>query len=340
MKAIRILLFIAFGLAALLIALGLFARKQYHIERSVTIEAPYALVYEQLRYFKHFEKWSPWNSLDPNMKSGISGTDGEKGAVYAWDGNGDVGKGTLTITGVQPNRIDLQERVEDPWESTSPAFFTIEALNDTVVKVSWGFDMIIGFPWNGLAMFTDVDAGVGKDFDRGLNNLKKLCEKKVKRIYRGLIVVDSSAVAQLYIGIRDTLPQSEVADFYREHFPKLLEMAKKDKLADYGAPCCLIYMWDDSTKTADVAAVLPVPKPLSWPEYANFELEAGKSLFVVYRGVYDSIGLAHHALEEYMADKNLEHVLPAVETYLSDPALEPDSTKWLTRVSYRVLPKR
>ncbi|MEN9415964.1 MAG: hypothetical protein RLZ62_2268, partial [Bacteroidota bacterium] len=64
MKFIKYLLYFVLGLVALIGLLGIFAKKTYHIERSVEIDAPKALVYEQIRFFKNFNEWSPWLKLD------------------------------------------------------------------------------------------------------------------------------------------------------------------------------------------------------------------------------------------------------------------------------------
>lgn len=93
MKILKILLYTLLGLGALWAILGLFAKKDYHIERSIEIDAPMELVYEHVRYFKNFESWSPWAKLDPAMKTSITGDDGTIGATYKWAGNDDVGIG-------------------------------------------------------------------------------------------------------------------------------------------------------------------------------------------------------------------------------------------------------
>ena len=46
---------------------------QYRVERSATISAPAAVVFEQINDFHKWEAWSPWAKLDPTMKTTYEG---------------------------------------------------------------------------------------------------------------------------------------------------------------------------------------------------------------------------------------------------------------------------
>jgi effector-binding domain-containing protein len=339
MKLLKILLYIALSLTALICVLGLFAKHDYHIERSIEIDAPHAVVMEQVQLFKNFAKWSPWNSLDPNMKETFEGTDGQPGAVYKWEGNDDVGSGQQTIKTVSADRVDIEVKLKEPWETTVPSFFKLEPVGNNI-KVSWAIDFYIGFPWNGMAMFTDVNAGVGKDYERGLNNLKKVCEDIAHPKYRGYAIEELPADAQYFVGVRRTIKQEDVAAFYAEIFPKVLDAVQKSGVQLTGAPSSLTYLWDDSTKTADIAAVFPIAKAQKIDTFTVFTLPASNQLLIDYYGHYDSIGVAHLAMEDYMKLKTLEMLTPCLEQYITDPAAEPDNSKWLTKVHYFVKPKQ
>ncbi|MBK7936140.1 MAG: SRPBCC family protein [Lewinellaceae bacterium] len=162
MKALKFLLYAVLGLLALWLLLGLFARKEYHIERSTEIDAPITVVHEQISFFKNFKHWSPWNVYDPNMKTSVEGTDGQPGAIYHWTGNDKVGTGQQTLKAVTPNRVDMDVTFSD-W-GTSPVYFTLEEKGKKT-NVTWAMEMHVPFPWNAFAMLTDVNAFVGKDYE-------------------------------------------------------------------------------------------------------------------------------------------------------------------------------
>jgi effector-binding domain-containing protein len=338
MKFLKYLLYTLGAIAALVVTLGIFARKDYHIERSIEIEAPRAVVYDQVRFFRNFAKWSPWGKIDPNMQVSYDGIDGVPGATYCWEGNSDVGKGTQTLKSANPDRIDIEVKFTEPWASTSPAFFVLEDKGEKT-RVSWGFDMHVGFPWNAMAMLTDINRGVGKDYERGLGNLKKLCENIMHPRYNGYEVTESDMPAQYFVGLRDTIKIGDIQDFYSKNMPKII-VSMLDTTKTAGTPSGLYWLWDDKNQVTDMAAALQVATETKQVTggYTTFVIPAGKALTVEYFGTYDSIGNAHRALDLYIAEKKLQQLSPVVESYITEPAKEPDTSKWLTKVIYWVAP--
>lgn len=336
MKILKFLLYALLAFFALFVTMGIFAKNTYHIERSIEIEAPDSLIYEQIRSFKNFAKWSPWSRLDPDMKVSYEGTDGTPGSLFRWSGNEDVGAGVQILKSATPQRIDIEYVREKPWKSTSPSFFILEPKGEKT-KVTWGYDMHIGFPWNGFAMLTDVDRGVGKDSERGLGNLKKLCENIMNPRYNGLEVVETDWPEQYFIGVRDTLKIDDIMRFYADHTPKLLVSLIDAKVEPLGPSTGLFWRWDEKNGITDMAAAFPVaPDVKPAAPYKSIAVPAGRALVIDFYGPYDSTGNAHRAMDLYLAEKKLYALNPIMESYVTDPRKEPDTSKWLTKVVYRV----
>ncbi len=57
-----------------------------------------------------------------------------------------------------------------------------------------------------------------------------------------------------------------------------------------------------------------------------------------YYGAYDKIGEAHMAMDDCMADMKMRSVPPVIEEYVTDPASESDTSRWLTKVIYFIEP--
>ncbi len=339
MKILKILLYLLLGLVGLLVLLGLFARKDYHIERSIEIDAPKALIYEHVRFFKNFESWSPWAKLDPAMKTTITGTDGEPGVTYSWKGNDDVGTGQQIITAMTANRIDMEVHFKEPFESTSPTYLIFEA-NEAKTKVTWAFDMHVAFPWNGLAMFTDMDAAIGKDYEQGLENMKAVCEAMAHKKYRGYEIAEVEFPEKFYVGVRKTVPFAEIAGFYASNLGKVFEAAQKKGVALAGAPTGLYWSYDEEKGETDMAATIPIAENQNLGSgFSVFPVGKGQALLIEYFGAYDSLANAHYAMDDYMQEKNLQNIPPVIEEYITDPGQEPDTAKWLTRIIYYVGPK-
>ncbi|MDX2134504.1 MAG: SRPBCC family protein [Saprospiraceae bacterium] len=334
MKALKILLYIVLALAIAVVTFGLFARKDYHIERSIEIDAPATLVYNHVRFFKNFDSWSPWAELDRGMETTISGTDGEVGATYTWSGNNDVGKGKQVIRSLSPQRMETDVVFTEPWENTAPTFMTFEAAGKKT-KVTWGMDMTIPFPWNGFAMFTNMDLALGRDYERGLARLKKATEAIAHKKYRGYEVAVEELPILYYVGTRKNIAIPKIPAEYASGFSAVMTALNKAGVAPAGMPSGLYWAHNDSTQMVDMAAAVPIATEQPIGRFSVFPM-GGKALIIDYLGSYDTIGRAHYAMDAYMAEHNLTQRAPVVEQYITDPEQEPDTSKWLTRLVYFV----
>lgn len=172
-----IFLYILIGIIALIIILGLIAPKSYDVSKSIVINRPISQVYEYLRFIKNQDHWSPWKKKDPDMKQSYEGTDGEIGFVAKWEGNKEVGMGEQELKHLDENeRIVTELRFLKPWKSQSDGYFNLKEVEPGSTEVSWGFAGKNPFPFNIMMLFWNFEKAVGKDFDEGLSELKKVLE--------------------------------------------------------------------------------------------------------------------------------------------------------------------
>jgi uncharacterized protein YndB with AHSA1/START domain len=160
--------------------LGLAATKPdtFRVARTATIKAPPEKVFALVNDFREWGAWSPWEKKDPAMKRSYSGPQSGKGAVYAWDGDKNVGQGRMEIADVSPpSKVTLKLDFVRPFEAHNVAEFTMMP-NGDATKVSWNMQGPVPYFAKILHMFIDVDRMVGADFEAGLANLKALAEKQ------------------------------------------------------------------------------------------------------------------------------------------------------------------
>src|SRR3989304_6767300 len=120
MKIFKNVLTVLISILIIIVVVGLVLPKNVTIERPIAINSPVDSVFVQVSHFRNMSEWSPWKDYDPDMKVTYEGTDGQVGAVYKWEGNGDVGKGSQEITSIEKNkRIDIELSFIEPWESRS-----------------------------------------------------------------------------------------------------------------------------------------------------------------------------------------------------------------------------
>ncbi len=171
-----ILIYIIGGLIGLLVILSLIAPKETLVHREILVEKPIDEVFEYVLYFKNQDQWSPWAAKDPNMDKEIIGTDGEVGCISRWSGNKEVGVGEQELTYVDKNKIIRSElRFEKPFKSVSQAYLEFEEVSGGT-EVVWGFHAENKFPGKIFMLFMDMDKQLGGDFEKGLQQLKKVLE--------------------------------------------------------------------------------------------------------------------------------------------------------------------
>jgi hypothetical protein len=65
----------------------------FSVQRAAVMRAPPERIFPLVSNFHQWSGWSPWEKRDPAMKRTYDGAESGKGAVYAWDGNKNVGSG-------------------------------------------------------------------------------------------------------------------------------------------------------------------------------------------------------------------------------------------------------
>lgn len=161
-------------LALLVVGIAFVASRpaEFRIQRSADVAAPPAQVFALLNDFHQWSEWSPWEKLDPNLKRKFDGPDSGPGARYAWAGNADVGEGRMEIVESKPGEslvVDLE--FVKPFPARNRATFTLAPAANGGTHVTWTMDGKNGFLGKLMSTVVDMDALVGKDFEKGLANL-------------------------------------------------------------------------------------------------------------------------------------------------------------------------
>jgi hypothetical protein len=167
------------GFILFILTVSFIVGNEFSVERSVVIDKPKNEVFDYIRYLENQYSYSVWGKMDPDMRQEFQGEDGTVGFVSAWEGNEDVGRGEQEIVGiVEGDRIDYELRFFEPFESTSGAYMTTEAVSENQTRVSWGFSGSFPRPMNLMLLFIDLEEMIGNDYQTGLDNLKTILEEQ------------------------------------------------------------------------------------------------------------------------------------------------------------------
>ena len=179
MKIIKKILIGLVVLFVLTLVIGIFVKKEYTVERTITINKPKQEVFDYIKSLKNQNNFSVWAQRDPNIKQEFHGTDGTVGFISSWDSDKkDVGKGEQEITKIdEGNRIDFALRFIKPMEGNATAYMTTEQTAEAQTNVKWAFEGKMGYPMNTMLLFMNMDKMLGPDLEQGLANLKTILEK-------------------------------------------------------------------------------------------------------------------------------------------------------------------
>ena len=149
----------------------------FSVRRATTVEAPAEKIFPLINDFHQWESWSPYENKDPAMKRTYSGAASGRGAVYAWDGNKNVGSGRMEILETSaPSKVVIKLDFITPFEGHNTAEFTMLPQGDAT-NLTWAMHGPTPFMMKVMHVFINMDRMIGKDFEAGLANLKLLTER-------------------------------------------------------------------------------------------------------------------------------------------------------------------
>jgi hypothetical protein len=149
----------------------------FAIEKSIVINAKDSVIFSKFGDFKQWDTWSPWSEKDPSIKtnSKYTGVPYTKGHQVEWVSKSE-GSGKQVIEEITPyTYIKTALYFQDP-EKPGYSEFKL-APEGTGTKVTWNMKGSVPFMMRGMMMVIGVNKMLGKIFDKGLNNLKRECEK-------------------------------------------------------------------------------------------------------------------------------------------------------------------
>jgi uncharacterized protein YndB with AHSA1/START domain len=149
----------------------------FHIEKSVTIQVPREKVYPLIADFHNWPEWAPQDREDATMQRTYSGAANGTGAVSDWTSKGKAGAGRMTVTSATaPSNVDVAVDWKRPFRVRNTHRFTLTPVAEGT-QVTWTADGTNLYIMKVIEVFVGVDGLMGKHFEAGLGNLKKMAER-------------------------------------------------------------------------------------------------------------------------------------------------------------------
>lgn len=164
--------------AAIAIVLVLALRKPdtIHVVRSTEVRAPIEKVFGLIQDLHAFNTWNPWAKMDPAIQLQYRGPQAGRGAVSAWESR-KVGSGSMEIVEVDPpKRVSIRLDFIKPFAATNRAAFVLSPTTSGTTNVRWEMEGPASFVQRVMGVFVDVEGMMGKSFEDGLADLRKVAE--------------------------------------------------------------------------------------------------------------------------------------------------------------------
>ena len=180
MKAFKYILFL---ILILVIGLAIYIAVQpnsFEVKRTRTIQAPAAVVYENIIDLKNWEAWSSWIEEKPEMIITLSDKTNGIGGSYTWED--EDGVGTMKTIDAKLNTSINQEMQFGDFPK-SDITWSLKPNNDGSTEVQWnisGKDLPFDFKIFSTLM-GGMEKQIGPHFERGLEKLDSILVADMKR---------------------------------------------------------------------------------------------------------------------------------------------------------------
>lgn len=151
----------------------------FSVQRTIGIHTSAAKLYPLISDLRQFNTWNPYVAKDPQIKLSYRGPSSGPGSAYDFQGNKDVGKGSIEVLSLsEPDKVSMKLDMIEPFEGHNVVTFTLvpRAGDPTQTDVTWAMHGPNVFIGKVMGIFFDMDHMIGRDFDAGLARLKALVE--------------------------------------------------------------------------------------------------------------------------------------------------------------------
>lgn len=337
MKILKRILIVVAGIIVLASIIGLFLPSKSHVERSIVINAPMDIVFDQVNTLENWKKWSPWYKKDPTANITYNNIKSGNGASYSWESkNKEVGSGTLTLSDVKQNaHITENMKFKDWGDAKAEMNFAQEGNG---VKVTWIMESDYG--WNIFFRYIGVfmKGALEKQFDDGLLDMKYVAEHAPIPTESGdaykVQVVDNINIVALYVPMKGT--EQTLSKMLGQGYSEIQAFMVKNKIKQMGAPFAIYDVFNPGGPV-ELRAAIPIEKPVTATGAVKLlELKYPHALLTQFYGDYSGGMGAHDAINKYAKTNNRKILGAPWEVYVTDPGIEKDTAKWLTEVLYPV----
>ncbi len=334
MKALKYILFL---ILILVIGISIYIAVQpnsFEVKRSLTIDAPAQVIYDNVIDFKNWEAWSSWIERDPETVITLGEQTKGIGGNYSWVDS--KGTGSMkTLTANPPYSISQELQFGDFYPAKIQ--WTFEPTADGKTHVTWKMNNDkVPFIFKATAIASGgFDNMIGPDFERGLEKLDSIIVASMK-VYSVKIQGLTNHGGGYYIYNTASCKIDDFKTKMEEMLPKVSNYAKKQNIAMAGAPFVIYHKWDEQNNTVIFSYCIPTTTQVIQTDIDILigQLEPFKAIRTSLKGDYKNLREAWDATYKYIETNNLEPIEggPMLEVHLTDSSKTPNPADLITEI--------
>ena len=334
MKALK---YIVFLLLILVIGLAIYTAVQpnnYEVTRTRTINAPAALIYDNVIEFRTWESWSSWIEKKPDTKitypEQTKGIDGS----YSWED--DDGLGNMKTIAATPN-TSIEQSMQFQDYEPSKVSWSFEPTDDGQTKVTWSMKGDkVPFGFKAFAVFSGgFDNMIGPDFERGLEKMDSLVVESTKKHN-----IEINGVTEygggFYLYKTTNASSANISAKMAEQYGSLMTFVGQNQIQMSGMPLTVYNEMNMEDDTVIMSNGIPVNQKIEVPEGSDIScgyIDKMKVLRTTLTGNYTFLGDAWKEALKYIDANNLEQAdAKPFEIYTNDPGQFPNPADWKTEI--------
>ena len=173
---LKIISLLAVAAVAVLLIAAALRPGTFRVERTATINASADRIHPLINNMAQMNSWNPFVKRDPNIKGTYRGPAAGPGAAYDFEGNKEVGTGSVEITAATPEQITMKLDMLAPMEGHNIIEFRLVPRGNAT-DVTWAMHGPSPYIAKLMGLVLNMDRMIGGAFDAGLADLKALAER-------------------------------------------------------------------------------------------------------------------------------------------------------------------
>lgn len=306
----------------------------FEVTRIQTINAPAAVVYNNVIDFKNWQSWSSWSESNSYLKISLSEqTKGINGASF-WEN--EDGVGTLTTT--EANAYDsIKQHLEMTDFPSSDVTWSFQTNEDGSTKVTSSFsanNLSFGFKINAV-LYGTMEKKLGPHFERSLQKLDSIVVTDMKKYH-----IDINGFTQHSGGYYIYNTASCKIDNLKENINKMMPIIKnyaaENNIAIDGFPFVNYHKFDEENNAVMFSCCLPTTSRVITTEndILTGKLDPFTTLKTTLTGNHSYLFETWEMAMEYIKSSNNEtdENGPMLETFVTDESNSPNPADWKTEI--------